>query len=192
MINRKIHIAIFASGTGSNAVKIIDFFKEQKNISFSVLSNKKDAPVLEKAQSLGVETLTFTKDEFFNQEEVLNYLKSKQTNLIVLAGFLWLVPSNIIQSFPNRIINIHPALLPKFGGKGMYGMKVHQAVVEAKEKETGITIHYVDEQYDHGTVIVQEKFNVAEKDTPEDVANKIHQLEHYHYPRVVEAIINMM
>ncbi|WP_020529163.1 phosphoribosylglycinamide formyltransferase [Flexithrix dorotheae] len=192
MFKRKIHIAIFASGTGSNAVKIIDFFKEEKNISFSVLSNKKDAPVLEKAQNLGVETFTFNRDEFFKQEEVLNYLKSKQTTLVVLAGFLWLVPSNIIKNFTNRIINIHPALLPKYGGKGMYGMKVHQAVVENKEKESGITIHYVDEQYDHGTVILQEKCIVEEKDTPEDVAQKIHQLEHYHYPRVVEAILNMM
>lgn len=183
------YIAIFASGSGSNAVKIIEHFRQQKiESSFCVLSNKPQAPVLTKAKNLDVETLIFNRTEFFNSDKIVEYLQSKNISLIVLAGFLWLVPENILKAFSGKIINIHPALLPKYGGKGMFGMRVHQAVVDAKENETGITIHYVDEEYDHGKPILQKSCPVTSEDTPETVAKKVQQLEHKHFPIVTEQL----
>ena len=181
------YIAIFASGTGSNAVKIISHFRENKlEAKFCILSNKNDAPVLQKARELNIEALAFTKKDFSEEDVVLNYLKERKIKLIVLAGFLWLVPKKIIEAYPGKIINIHPALLPKYGGKGMYGMKVHEAVVRAKEKTTGITIHLIDEEYDHGQHILQKSCDVLPNDNAEMVAKKVQKLEHIYFPQVVE------
>jgi len=182
-------IAIFASGTGSNAVKIIEHFKEKTEYSFVVLSNKKDAPVLEKAKNLGVESFTFDRKDFYESEKVVDFLKAQQVRFVILAGFLWLVPPNLITAFMGRVINIHPALLPDFGGKGMYGMKVHQAVIDAKEAESGITIHYVNQKYDEGHIIFQDSCEVLPTDTPETLAQKIHTLEHEHFPKVVARLV---
>lgn len=182
-------IAIFASGTGSNAVKIIEYFREKPHYQFIVLSNKKDAPVLEKAQNLGIKTWTFGKQDFYENSKVLDILKEQKVDFVVLAGFLWLVPEHIVKHFTNKIINLHPALLPKYGGKGMFGHKVHEAVIQAKEKESGITIHYVNERYDEGSIIFQAQCQVNEGDTPESLASKIHALEHEHLPRVLEKLL---
>jgi len=182
-------IAIFASGTGSNAVKIIEHFKEKTEYSFVVLSNKKDAPVLEKTKNLGVESFTFDRKDFYESEKVVDFLKAQKVRFVILAGFLWLVPPNLITAFMGRVINIHPALLPDFGGKGMYGMKVHQAVIDAKEAESGITIHYVNQKYDEGHIIFQDSCEVLPTDTPETLAQKIHTLEHEHFPKVVARLV---
>lgn len=182
-------IVIFASGSGTNAENIINYFKKSHLISVvQVLSNKKDARVLERAKSLNVDCLCFNRDDLYNSDVVLNNLKL-QADFIILAGFLWKIPSNILEAFPNKIINIHPALLPKYGGKGMYGMHVHKAVVENKEQQTGITIHFVNENYDEGAIIFQKSFEVLENDTAEDVADKIHILEQQHFPKVIEQTI---
>jgi phosphoribosylglycinamide formyltransferase-1 len=175
-------IAIFASGTGSNAVKIIEYFQAQPQYKFIVFSNKKDAPVLEKVQHIGVKTWVFGKKDFYESEQVLDLLKSEKVDFIVLAGFLWLVPENIIEAYPERIVNLHPALLPKYGGKGMFGHHVHQAVIHAKEKESGITIHYANGKYDEGNVIFQAKCEVTTDETPESLAKKVHILEHQYLP----------
>ena len=182
-------IAIFASGTGSNAVKIIEHFKDRPQYQFVVLSNKKDAPVLEKAQKLGIQTHTFDRKDFYESEKIVDFLKTENIDFIVLAGFLWLIPENIIRQFPNKIINLHPALLPKFGGKGMFGSRVHEAVIAAGEKESGITIHYVSEKYDEGKVIFQAKCELSEGETAESLAQKIHQLEHKYLPQTVEKLV---
>jgi phosphoribosylglycinamide formyltransferase-1 len=145
--------------------------------------------VLEKAQNLAVPTKIISKDDL-NSEVLLNYLMEIQPDLIILAGFLLKFPSNCIEAFPNKIINIHPALLPKYGGKGMYGMNVHRAVVENKEAETGITIHYVNENYDEGNIIFQTSVSLSGDETPDDVANKVHELEQAHFPVIIEEIIN--
>lgn len=185
-----IKIAVFASGSGSNAQKIVEHFQASSEIEVGlILANKPDAFVLERAKKLGVKHSTFNRDTFYNTKDVLDELKSNDIDFIVLAGFLWLFPSYIVEQYNNKIVNIHPALLPKFGGKGMYGMKVHEAVVEAKETETGITIHYVNERYDEGNVIFQAKFPVLTTDSAEDVATKIHELEYAHFPRVIEQTI---
>ena len=182
-------IVILASGSGTNAENIIKYFKNSSLISVvQVLSNRKDAKVLERAKRLNISCLSFNRDEFYNSDKILNLLKSN-ADFIILAGFLWKLPSNIIQAFPNKIINIHPALLPKYGGKGMYGMHVHTAVVENKEKTSGITIHYVNENYDEGTIIFQESFEVLVCDAAEDVAKKIHILERDNFPRVIEEVL---
>jgi len=186
MKNKKI--AIFASGSGTNAQKIIEYFAENENVNIdSIWSNNKDAYVLQRADNFGIETFIFDKTKFKNSNFVVKTLIERDVNLIVLAGFLWLLPLNLIQNF--KIINIHPALLPKYGGKGMYGMNVHNAVVENNEKESGISIHFVNEKYDDGELIFQAKCTVLPTDTPEDVANKIHILEHKHFPEVIEKIL---
>jgi phosphoribosylglycinamide formyltransferase-1 len=154
-----------------------------------ILSNKSDAFVLERAKKLGVETIVFSKTDLENGN-VLLLLKEKNINLIVLAGFLLKIPSSIINAFPNKIINIHPSLLPKFGGKGMYGSKVHEEVIANAEKESGITIHYVNEKYDEGGIIFQAKCSIDKNDTPETLANKIHILEYKHFPAVIDKVIN--
>jgi phosphoribosylglycinamide formyltransferase-1 len=183
------NIAIFASGSGSNAENIVRYFKDKENLNIKcICSNRSDALVLERAKNLDIPTLVFSRDEFYSTDKILNYLRENQIDLIVLAGFLWLIPDNLIHNF--MIINIHPALLPKYGGKGMYGMKVHEAVVANRETESGITIHYVNEQYDAGQIIFQAKCRISEEDTPDDVARKVHQLEYEHFPKVIEALLS--
>ncbi|WP_291727301.1 phosphoribosylglycinamide formyltransferase [Bernardetia sp.] len=184
-----IRIAIFASGNGSNAAKIIEHFKLQKDVSFVVLSNNPNAFVIERAKRLGVEVAVFEKDELYKTGSVLNFLKCKEIDLIVLAGFMWLIPSNFVENFPDNIVNIHPALLPKYGGKGMYGDNVHKAVIKNKESQSGITIHLVNENYDEGQIIFQEKVNIDPKDNYETLAQKIHALEHLYYPLIIEELV---
>ncbi|MDH5412578.1 MAG: phosphoribosylglycinamide formyltransferase [Flavobacteriaceae bacterium] len=182
-------IAIFASGSGTNAENIIRYF--QKNpvaIVVLVLSNKKDAKVLERAKKHNIKSLSFNKNQFIEENEVLNILKN-EADFIVLAGFLLKVPEKIIKAFPQKIINIHPALLPKYGGKGMYGMHVHNAVIANKERETGISIHYVNENYDEGSIIFQKKVRITENDTPNSIADKVHQLEYRYFPQIIESVL---
>ncbi len=184
------NIAIFASGNGTNAERIIKHFINNESISVSgIYSNNENAFVLTRAKNLNVPTMVFNRKMFYESEVVVDQLKKDKTDLIVLAGFLWLVPGNILKMYKNRIVNIHPALLPKYGGKGMYGSRVHEAVIEAGEKESGITIHYVNEKYDDGKIIFQAKCTVNKDDTPESLASKIHKLEHRHYPEVIEKIV---
>ncbi|MFT4684435.1 MAG: phosphoribosylglycinamide formyltransferase-1 [Flavobacteriales bacterium] len=182
-------IVIFASGSGTNADNISRFFKQSEVASVvHIVTNNKNAKVIDRAKILKIKSLIFSKKELLEEGELLKFLK-KEADIIVLAGFLWKIPQHIVSAFPNKIINIHPALLPKFGGKGMYGMNIHKSVIESKEKETGITIHYVNEKYDDGAIIFQAKTSVLPSETAEDVAKKIHQLEYEHFPRVIEAII---
>ena len=184
-------LAIFASGKGSNAERIIEHFKDHPRISISlIVSNKKDAGVLGIALRNQIKTLLIGKDNFNHTDTYVQYLKDQGITHIVLAGFLWKIPDNLIQAYPGRIINIHPALLPKYGGKGMYGEHVHQAVLAAGEKESGISIHLVDEEYDHGKTLFQAKLKVAPDDTPDTLAAKIHTLEHRHYPQVISKWIS--
>ena len=181
-------IAIFASGTGSNALKIMEHFKNKTNTSVElVISNNKNAAVLDKAKVHNVSTLVINRKSFYESEAILDALKG--IDLVVLAGFMWLVPAYMVHAFPNKIINIHPALLPKFGGKGMYGMNVHKAVCAAQESETGVTIHYVNEHYDEGNIIFQVSCELTPEDTAEDIALKIRTLEHTNYPNVIEELI---
>jgi phosphoribosylglycinamide formyltransferase-1 len=184
-------IAIFASGSGSNAENIANYFSKSQEVDICLfLTNNPNAFVLERAKKLGIKSLVFNKEQFLKTDEILQFLLKNDINLIVLAGFLLKIPENLIKSFPNKIINIHPALLPKFGGKGMYGENVHKAVVEANETESGITIHYVNENYDEGEIIFQAKCEVLPTDTHEDVAAKIHELEYEHFPKVIESTIS--
>jgi len=184
-------IVIFASGSGTNAQNIVQHFTNtSRRYQFHIFSNSANAKVLEKAILLSVPTKIVSKDDL-NSDVLLNNLKEIQPDLIVLAGFLLKFPSNCIEAFPNKIINIHPALLPKYGGKGMYGIHVHKAVVENKETETGITIHYVNENYDEGNIIFQKSVPLSGNETPEEVAGKIHELEQNHFPIVIEKILNL-
>jgi phosphoribosylglycinamide formyltransferase 1 len=183
-------IALFASGNGSNALNIIGFFKENPTIHVAVLiCNKKDAPIVQKATDAGVEVLVFDNEAFENGLTVLQELDYRAIDWIVLAGFLRKIPTNLINGFPNRIINIHPSLLPKFGGKGMYGHFVHQAVYDAKETETGITIHLVNEEFDKGEILAQFKTPLSPTDTPALIAQKISLLELSNFPTIVERTI---
>jgi phosphoribosylglycinamide formyltransferase-1 len=183
-------IALFASGNGTNAENIIRYFQHHPSIEIAcLLSNKKDAYVLERAKNLEVTTYTFNKADFYESTVVLDILKKENVDWIVLAGFLWLVPESLVAAYENKIINIHPALLPKYGGKGMYGEKVHEAVWQAQEKETGITIHYVNPRYDEGKVIFQATTALNAQDTPESIAQKVHTLEYEHFPKVIEKTI---
>jgi formyltetrahydrofolate-dependent phosphoribosylglycinamide formyltransferase len=180
-------LAIFASGKGSNAEKIIEYFKDHRSIKVAlIVSNKKDAGVLGIALRHQVKTLLIGKENFNHTDTYVQYLQNQGITHIVLAGFLWKVPDNLIQAFPKKIINIHPALLPKYGGKGMYGEHVHLAVINAGDQESGISIHLVDEEYDHGKNLFQAKVKVEATDTPDSLAQKIHVLEHKHYPGVIE------
>jgi phosphoribosylglycinamide formyltransferase-1 len=184
-------IVIFASGNGSNAENLIKFFHNSDSASvIQVLSNNPYAKVLDRAKSLNISALSFNKIAFTETNDVLNLLKSTRPDLIILAGFLWKFPEHILKEFPNMVINIHPALLPKFGGKGMFGMNVHKAVVSQKETETGISIHYVNENYDEGVIVFQAKCNVLPTDNADDVAKKIQKLEMEHFPKVVEKLLN--
>lgn len=185
-----INLAIFASGNGSNAMNIINYFEnDPKVVVKKVFCNKATAPIIEKARTKAIDTVLFNKSQLNENDFVLNQLKANSIDYIILAGFLLKIPEAIIRHFEDRIINIHPALLPKYGGKGMYGMHVHEAVVKNKEPKTGITIHYVNENYDEGAIIFQAECDVLEKDTAEDVAAKIHELEMQHFPKVIEQII---
>ncbi|MBS1758684.1 MAG: phosphoribosylglycinamide formyltransferase [Bacteroidetes bacterium] len=189
-MGKKINIAIFASGAGSNAKAIIEHFQTNREVSIElIVCNKPDAGVLKIAKDHQISTLLIEKEQFFSQKSYLEALNEAKIDFIVLAGFLWKIPEVLIQAFPGKIINIHPALLPKYGGKGMYGQKVHAAVIANHEKESGITIHYVDEQYDHGSTIFQASCVVLENDTPEILAERIHQLEYQYYPKIVEELI---
>jgi phosphoribosylglycinamide formyltransferase-1 len=182
-------IAILASGSGSNAENIVQHFKNHQEISVScIVCNRREAKVFERAKKLQIPSYYFPKTDFYQTDKVLRLIK-EEADWIVLAGFLLKIPQNILDVFPNNIINIHPALLPKFGGKGMYGMHVHKAVREMNEPETGITIHMVNENYDEGAVIYQAKTLVSKNDTPEDIAAKIHQLEQKYFPKVIENTI---
>ncbi len=183
-------IIIFASGSGSNAEQIVSYFKDNEQITVSlILSNNPKAGVLERAKRLQIPSVVFDKQAFYHSEVVLDIIKSLQPDLIVLAGFLWKFPENIIHQFPDKIVNIHPSLLPKYGGKGMYGHFVHQAVIDNRETESGITIHYVNENYDEGAIIFQAKIQVSTNDTPETLAQKIHQLEYAHFPEVIVSLL---
>jgi phosphoribosylglycinamide formyltransferase-1 len=182
-------IAIFASGSGTNAENIITYFqKNTKAKVVLVLSNNPKALVLERASKLGVQNGVFNKQQLNDSKWAIENLKN--LDLIVLAGFLWKFPEHLLENYKNKVVNVHPALLPKYGGKGMYGMHVHNAVVENKEVESGITIHYVNEHYDEGAIIFQAKCAVNNTDTPSDVAAKIHQLEMTHFPEVVQQILS--
>lgn len=184
------NIALFASGSGTNVENIYKHFAANPEVKIScVLCNKPDAYVLTRAADLGIDILVFDRNDFKSPDFMLNYLRSKNVSLIVLAGFLWMIPQFLIDNYPDRIINIHPALLPKYGGKGMYGMAVHNAVYENKEKETGITIHYVNDKYDEGQIIFQKSFEILESDTPESIAEKVHALEYKYYPFIIEKLI---
>lgn len=184
------HIAIFASGTGSNAKKIVEYFKGHPEINVNlVVSNNEKAPVLEMARSNNIPTLVINRDSFYNSEDILEKFHIYSIDFVVLAGFLLLVPKYLTRKFHNRIINIHPALLPKYGGKGMYGMNVHKAVKAAHEKESGITIHFVNEKYDEGEIVFQESCELMPEDSAEIIAKKVLQLEHQHYSKVIEKIL---
>lgn len=188
-----INVAIFASGSGTNAEKIIQHFQDNIQIQIClVLSNKADAGVHARAKKYGIKSLTYSRNDFNRSEVLLHTLKEHKIDFVVLAGFLLLIPEFLIQEYPNKIVNIHPALLPKFGGKGMYGSNVHKAVLAAKEKESGISIHLVNEHYDEGKIIFQSKFELAENETLESLEEKIHAEEYKHYPSVIEKTINLI
>lgn len=186
-----INIAIFASGSGSNAENIVNYFKNNEQISVkTIISNNADAYVLQRAKNLGVEARVFSKEEFSNCENILAHLALRKIKYIILAGFILKIPEMLIKEYPNQIINIHPSLLPRFGGKGMYGNNVHKAVIEAGETESGITIHIVNEEYDKGRIIFQAKTDINPKiDNYEDVAEKVHHLEYTYFPQIIEQII---
>ena len=182
-----VRLAIFASGSGSNAEEIIRYFKNHENIDVSLLlSNNPDAHALKRAEGHGITSRIFDRKIYRDSTLILDWLDEARITHIVLAGFLWLVPTYILDRFPGRIINIHPALLPKYGGKGMYGMKVHEAVKSAGDTISGITIHLVDAHYDEGKVIFQATCPITEADGPEEIAAKIHKLEHQHFPPTIE------
>jgi phosphoribosylglycinamide formyltransferase 1 len=186
------NIVIFASGEGTNAQRLIDHFKGSDKVKIAlVISGNPNAFVLQRAQKAAIPSLVVTK-ESFKSSYLVKVLKDQKTELIVLAGFLWLLPQNLLDAFPKRIINIHPALLPKYGGKGMYGMNVHSAVYSAREKETGITIHYVDEHFDNGEIILQEKCAIEESDDVKTISKKVQELEHRFFPLAVEKALSLL
>lgn len=181
------NIAVFVSGSGSNAENLFRYFQESPVVRVTLMvSNRSDAYALTRAANLGLESVVFTRDEFREEGKVLEVLQKHRIDYIVLAGFLMLIPDSITQAYAGRILNIHPALLPKYGGKGMYGDHVHRAVIEAGEKESGITIHQVNEVYDSGDIVFQAKVELTPEDTPESCAVKVHELEYEHFPRIVE------
>lgn len=185
------NIAIFASGSGSNAENIVNYFSADATINIALfVTNNPKAFVIERAKKLSIPCFVFTKPQFISATEIIQLLKENAIDWIVLAGFLIKIPKNLIAAFPNKIVNIHPALLPKYGGKGMYGNNVHKAVVENKEQETGITIHFVNANYDEGKIVFQAKCEVLPTDTYEDVAGKIHQLEYTFFPKVIKEVVS--
>jgi phosphoribosylglycinamide formyltransferase-1 len=188
-MDKIVRIALFASGSGTNVENIANYFNGKTTAKpVCVLCNKPEAFVLERAKRLGLDSMTFNRADFNDGKKIMEYLHQHDIDMIVLAGFLWLVPQYLIDAYPSRIVNIHPALLPKFGGKGMYGMHVHEAVKQSGETETGITIHLIDDNYDKGSTVFQAKVAINSTDTPDDIANKVHALEYKHYPEVIEEI----
>jgi len=184
-----IRIGIFASGEGTNAQRFIDYFKNSKKVRISlVVTNNAKAKVIERAQKAGIPFMLIERESFYNSNRVVEELKAK-IDFIVLAGFMWMVPENLIKAFHNKMVNVHPALLPAYGGKGMYGMHVHEAVIKNKEKSSGITIHFVNEHYDEGKIIFQQQCMVNTDDTPQSLAEKIHKLEYEYYPQIVEKLL---
>jgi phosphoribosylglycinamide formyltransferase-1 len=184
-------IAIFASGSGTNAEKIIQYFDENPNVEVSlIVSNKADAGVLNFAEHYDIPSMIIDREFFYGSNQMLFELNHQSIDCIVLAGFLWLIPPYLIEAFPNKIINIHPALLPKYGGKGMYGHHVHQAVKDAGEAKSGITIHFVNEKYDDGAIVFQATCDVAPDDTPTDIAKKVQKLEHQYFPAIIDQVIS--
>jgi phosphoribosylglycinamide formyltransferase-1 len=189
----KKRIAIFASGSGSNAQKIMEHFKKNDYAEVTlVLTNNPEAYVLQRADNFEIPTHIFNRKAFYQSDEIIRLLQSLNIDLIVLAGFLWLVPPNLIAAYANKIINIHPALLPNYGGKGMYGDHIHRAVLAAQEKESGITIHFVNEHFDEGEIIQQFRFKIEPKDELENIRFKIQQLEHQQFPKVIESLVRKM
>ena len=186
-------LAIFASGNGSNAQAIAEYFSESNEAGVVlILSNRRDAFVVERAKALNIPVRVFNREDFYQTEVITGILIEEKIDLVVLAGFLWLLPPSLIHAFPDRIINIHPALLPKYGGKGMYGSKVHAAVIEAGDKESGISIHFVNEHYDQGQVIFQARCSVSNDDTPDTLAVKIHKLEYAHFASVIHQVLKTL
>lgn len=184
-------VAIFGSGGGSNAQSIIDYFDKHQEISVSlIVSNKEEAHILNRAKKHNIPSALLTKEDFKSSDTILQFLEEHKIDLIVLAGFLLLVPAYLVNAYPNKIINIHPALLPKFGGKGMFGMNVHRAVAEAGENRSGPTVHYVNEKFDDGAIIAQFKVAIESEDTAEMIAKKVLALEHKHYPEVIEELLS--
>jgi phosphoribosylglycinamide formyltransferase-1 len=184
-------IAIFASGNGSNAQRLMEHFREHPKARIElVLSNNPAAHVLDRARNMKVPSVVFSRNEFFHSNHVLDILTVQGIDLIVLAGFLWLIPGQLLAAYPGKIINIHPALLPAYGGKGMYGMRVHSAVIASGDRESGISVHFVNEHYDEGKIIFQARCPVYPADTPESLAARIHELEHRHFPEVIGNIIS--
>jgi len=184
------NIAIFASGSGTNAQNIAEYFRQHRDIRISlVLANKPDAYVLERSKLLGIPSFVFNRNDFYENSVVMDILNEYRVDFIVLAGFLWFIPETLLKAYPRRIINIHPALLPRHGGKGMYGERVHQAVIDAGDEQTGITIHFVNERYDEGEIIFQDSFKILPGDTAGSIAQKVHELEYKHFPRVIEGVI---
>ena len=184
------HIVIFASGSGSNAQRIAEYFSASNFARVMMIySNQADAYVLQRAYQMNIPTVVFDRADFYENGLIFDQLDNLRPDLIVLAGFLWKVPEKIVHAFPKRIVNIHPALLPKYGGKGMFGGHVHRAVIENREKETGISIHYVNENYDEGALIFQAKCMVDDHDTAETLAEKVHALEHNYYPKIIEQVL---
>ena len=179
-------IAVFASGEGTNTQHLIDFFAGEIVL---IVCNNPEANVLKRAEKHGIPTILINKESFYKGNSVLQKLIHEKIDLIVCAGFLWKIPDAILQAFPDKVVNIHPALLPKFGGKGMYGLHVHTAVLHAGEKESGITIHYLNEHYDEGKIILQKKCEVKKGDTPEMLAQKVQALEHEWYPKTIEQLL---
>ncbi len=189
-MSNPVNLAILASGNGTNAQQIAEYFMDRDDVVVrTIIYNKRDAYVATRAKNLGIESHYFNRHDFMESDAVLDFLRERKIDYVILAGFLLLVPNNLLQAFPNRIVNIHPALLPKYGGKGMYGHHVHEAVVANHERETGITIHVVDHRYDCGTTLFQARCEVVPTDTPDDVAAKIHLLEKEYFPRVIDAFI---
>lgn len=187
------NIAILASGAGSNAQKILEYFSDRMDIAVRlIISNKKEAGVLNIAKLASIDTFVVTRDTFYSTTDLLVELDKRNIDFIVLAGFLWLIPPYLIQHYPERIINIHPALLPKYGGKGMYGHFVHEAVHLAKDTHSGITIHFVNEKYDEGSIVFQERCEILPSDQPEDIAKKVQVLEHSYYPTVIDQLVSSL
>jgi len=186
----KIKIAIFASGTGSNAKAIIEYSKKANFEVALIVSNKETAGVLNFSEEYDIDALIIDKDTFYHSDTILTFLLQKDIKLIVLAGFLWHIPDYLINSFENRIINIHPSLLPKFGGKGMYGLNVHQAVLNAHERQSGITIHLVNEEYDKGKILFQKNIDISTFKTAQEIAKNVLKLEHKHFPQIIEKFID--
>ncbi|MCR4660354.1 MAG: phosphoribosylglycinamide formyltransferase [Bacteroidales bacterium] len=185
-----IRLAVLGSGNGTNAQRIAEYFSGNPAVEVAcIVYNKPDAYIATRARNLGIEARYFGRDDFYRSNRVADYLAQKKTDWVILAGFLWLVPANLLQAYPGHIINIHPALLPLYGGRGMYGEHVHEAVIAHHETESGITIHLVDEQYDHGTILFQARCSVSPNDTPDTLAQKIHSLEYEHFPRVIEQTV---